>query len=59
MENDYRYILLMDENKEKCLKIGFFGYTDEMIQNYLKNNYIDNKNEYCKKWVKMKEIYCK
>lgn len=59
MEDKYRWILLMDENKEKCLEIGFFGYTDEMINDYISRTYVESGKPYCSKWAELKEIYCK
>lgn len=54
MDNRYKYVLLMDENREKCLKIGFFGYDHDMIEKYMKKHYIDINKQYKEKWSEMK-----
>ena len=53
-DEKYITVVLMTEDKSLVLSIGFFGYTYEAIEEYMKKHYIECDKEYAKRWTKMK-----
>lgn len=49
-------VLLMSEDRQLALEIGFFGYTYDDIEKYMTKKFVECNKEYAKKWTQMKYI---
>ena len=49
-------IILTTEDKDLSLQIGFFGYTQKMIEDYLTKTFINSTKPHAQKWDKMKYL---
>lgn len=56
MDNEEKYInvMLMTEDKQLTLNIGFFGYTYEDIEKYMTSTFIENQEFFAQRWTQMK-----
>ena len=49
-------VLLMSENKDLQLTIGFLGFSQDAVEDYLTKKIIESDKEWTKKYSKMKYI---
>ena len=49
-------VILSSEDRELSLQIGFFGYTQKMVENYLTKTFINSDKPHAQKWDKMKYL---
>ena len=54
--DNYKTVLLTNEDKSLSLTIGFFGYTHKMIEEYLNKTFINSDKIYALKWDTIKYI---
>lgn len=56
MDGKTTNVLLMNEDRSLQLKIGFFGYSQEAVEKYLTDTFINCGKEYAKRWTQMKYV---
>ena len=49
-------VLLMNEDRSLCLEIGFFGYSQDAVEKYLTEKFIECDKQYSKRWAQMKYV---
>lgn len=56
LTDNYMTVILSSEDRELSLQIGFFGYTQKMVENYLTKTFINSDKPHAQKWDKMKYL---
>ena len=56
LADNYMTVILMSEDKDLSLQIGFFGYTHKMVEDYLTKTFINSDKPHSQKWDKMKYL---
>lgn len=56
LTDNYFTVILSTEDKDLSLQIGFFGYTQNMIEDYLNKTFINSTKPHAQKWDKMKYL---
>jgi hypothetical protein len=56
LTDNYMTVILSSEDRELSLQIGFFGYTQKMVENYLTKTFINSTKPHAQKWDKMKYL---
>lgn len=56
LTDNYFDVILSTEDKGLSLQIGFFGYTQKMIEDYLTKTFINSTKPHAQKWDKMKYL---
>lgn len=54
LTDNYMTVILSSEDRELSLQIGFFGYTQKMVENYLTKTFINSDKPHAQKWANMK-----
>lgn len=49
-------VMLFNEDRTLCLEIGFFGFSQDAVEDYLTKNVVESKKEWVKKYAGMKYV---
>lgn len=56
LSDNYITVILSNDDKSLVLTMGFFGYTHEMVENYIKKHFIECQQSHTQKWTNMKYL---
>lgn len=56
LTDNYITVILSSEDRKLSLQIGFFGYTQKMVEDYLTKTFINSDKPHAQKWANMKYL---